>query len=266
MPLLSRVVIDSSGRNADRFPRADDFETDVSHLDLDDVMEIRLVYVSIPFPEPHVARGRDLLHIDGGKDGPGAACRLTRGSYSNAAQLARELTLSLRRDMGPGFSANTTRLGRIAIEAFVPFTLRTTAAAKARDALGFPESVPLPGSAATVLGFAVSGADQPALPAGNRYLALAENAPLARSDEVAILRISDVCGVKSQTPAFDRAFAVLHNGHAADPLPCVHAYDPPRTTIKTLRIRLVRRDGQPFDTDGRDLTLHLDVVKGKPYR
>lgn len=266
MLLLSRVVIDSSGRNADRFPRSNDFETDLSYLDLDDVVEIRLVYASLPFPEPHVTRGRDLLYIDGGKDGPGATCRLTRGSYANAAQLARELTLSLRRDMGPGFSAYTTRLGRIAIASFTPFTLRTTGPVKTRDTIGFPESVPLTGSAAAVLGYAVQGADQLALPVGNRFFAIAENAPLARVDEVAIVRVSNVCGVKSQTPAFDRAFAVLHNGREIDPLPNVHANDPPRTTIKTLRIQLVRRDGLPFDTDGRDLTLHLDVVKGKPYR
>lgn len=260
--LLSRVVIDSSARNPDRFPSSNDFETDVSHLYLDDIVEIRLVYASVPLPEPHVSRGRDLLYLDGGAS---PTVKLTRGKYDSAAHLCRELTLSLRRDAGPGFTAYVTRQGRVAIASFTPFTVNTTSPFKSKDSKGFAQAVPLTGSAASVLGFAI-GAPQPALPVENRFFAIAEHAPLNKVDEVAIVRISHVCGVKSNSLPFDRAFAVLHGGREIDPLPTVHANEPPRVNLSTLRVQIQRRDGTPFDMDGRDMTLHLDVVKQKPYR
>ena len=257
--LSSRVVIDSSARNADRFPDSNDFEADLADLDLDDVVEVRLVYAAIPAPEPHLTRGRNLLHIND------SICRLPRGSFPNSAALCREITPCLRRDLGPGFSAYPTRLGRVGVVSFTPFTLKTTADVASKDRRGFAVSVPLVGSAASVLGFTV-GKPQHALAVGNKYHVIADNTALSKVDEVAIIRISNVCGVKSNAGAFDRAFAVLHNGRELDPLPSVHVNDPPRVAIKSLRIKVVRRDGTPYDTDGRDLTLHLDILKGKPYR
>lgn len=259
MLLLSRVVIDSSGRNADRFPDSNDFEADLSYLNLEDVVEIRLVYASLPPPEPHITRGRNLLYIDD------KVCNITRGTFANSTALCRELTACLLRDIGPAFTAHPTRLGRVNIVSFVPFTIKTTGDIKSKDRIGFSESVPLVSSAASVLGYTI-GKQQPALQVNNKYYAIADNAALTKIDEVAIIRISNVCGIKSNANAFDRAFAVLHNGRELDALPNIHANDPPRVTIKSLRIKLVRRDGTPYDTDGRDLTLHLDIVKGKPYR
>ncbi len=245
--LLSRVVIDSSARNAARYPSASDFEVDLTDMDLDGVSEVRLVHASVPFPEPHVTRGRDLLFIAGGNQ---AACRLTRGTYASTAQLCGELSQALRRDMGPGFSANQTSLGRVAIQSFTDFAVQTGVVRTGRD--GFPTKEPLTGSAAAV----------PAAAVGNRFVAVAHHAPLANRDEVAVVRISNVCGVKSSQQHFDRSFAVLHSAGATDPLPNVHSSNPP-CALRTLRVRLLRRDGQPFDTDGRDVTLHLDVVRRK---
>ena len=260
--LKYRVVVDSSVRNISRFPKANDFQTDVSALDLVDVVEVCLVYASVPFPEPDITTSRNLLYITGGNS---PTCALTRGTYVNAAQLCRELSMSLRRDMGPGFSATTSRLGRVTVASFTPFTITTTSATQTTtDSNGFSQSVPLPGSAASVLGFAV-GAPQAAVQAGNKYYAVADNACLSRVDQVAVIRVNEICGVQSTAPVFDRSFAVMHNGREIDPLPTVHANDPSRVAIRTLRVRLLRRDGSLFDTDGRNMTLHLDFIVNKQY-
>jgi len=259
--LLSRVVIDSAVRNVERFPSANEFETDVSDLYLQEIVEVRLVYANIPFPEPHVTRGRNALYLTGGAS---PACILTSGEYSSVLQLCSELTLSLRRDAGPGFYAYPTHLGRVAIASFTPFTVNTVSTTQIRDALGFPQNAPLQGSAASVLGFAPTPGGQAALAVGSKYLAMGTHPPLSQVDQVAIVRVTDACAIKSSSRAFDRAFAVLHNGRDLDPLPSVHVNDPARVTLKKLRIRLERRDGELFDTDGRDFTLHLDFVKWKP--
>ena len=257
--LVSRVVIDSSGRNANRYPDANDFEIDLSELSLDDVIELRLVYAALPTPEPHLTRGRNLIYIND------KVCNLTRGMYAHSTALCRELTLCLRRDLGPAFFVYPTNLGRVGLQSFTPFTVKTTGDIKSKDRRGFTESVPLVGSAASILGFTI-GPPQQAIHVGNKYFAIADNTALSTVDEVVIVRISNVCGIKSNATPFDRAFAVLHHGRALDPLPTTHANDPPRVSIKSLRIKLVRRDGTPYDTDGKDLTLHLDIVKGQPYR
>jgi len=262
--LLSRVVVDSSSRNATRFPSAADFELDLSSLELTDVVELRLVHAALPFPEPHFTAGRDALHVDGG-DAP--VCLLPRGSYTNAVALCSELSEALRRDMGPGFSAYATRHGRVALSSFTPFTVLTVSPVQASDGRGFPVYPPLPASASAVLGFANRTGGQVALPVGNQFVAVADNTPLSRVDDVAIVRLSDACAVKSDAPSFDRAFAVLHGDtRVADAPPTVHSNDPARSTLRTLRVRLQRRDGSQFDTDGRDVTLHLDVVRVKPCR
>ena len=263
--VVSRVVIDSSVRNPERFPSSNEFETDVSDLYLQEIVQVRLAYANVPFPEPHVTRGRNLLYLSGAAS---PACILTCGEYTSVLQLCRELTLSLRRDSGPGFYAYPTHLGRVTIASFTPFTIHTVSTTQTKDALGFQQNAPLQGSAAAVLGFAPTPGGQAALSVGTatapKYLALASHPPLSQVDQVAIVRVTDACAIKSSSRAFDRAFAVLHNGRDLDPLPNVHVTDPARVTLKKLRIRLERRDGELFDTDGRDFTLHLDFVKWKP--
>jgi hypothetical protein len=247
-----RLVLDSASRNATRFPSSNDFEAHLGHLDLRDVARLSVVYAAVPFPEPHVTGGRDALQIDG------ATCTLARGAYADVAHLCREATEALRRDVGPGFAAAPSRLNRVTISADAPFTLRTSEPYV--DARGHAGHRPLRGSAAAVLGFSTNVDHVAVRENDGAYVVAADHAPLSTADQVAIVRVREVQGLRSDSDHFDRALAVVHADRAVDTLPVSHTNDPPCRQLNALRVTVCRRDGSLFDTDGRDVTLHLDVV------
>ena len=261
--LVQKLVIDSSSRNTYRFPDTWDFEVDVSDLNLEDVTEIRLTHASIPFPEPHVTHGRNTLYLR--TAGGDKQCALTYGRYKDVKQLAAMLTDSLRRDIDPGFTVLATDVGNLLIASESPFTIRTVEDALSRHADGFMTQRPLPNSAATVLGLErtlVAGT-----PVDGRYFVSGKDLPLdIDSDSVAIVKLANVCSIRSSSQPFDRSFAVLHNGSCSDTLPTTHVNNPPQASLKKFRVSVLRRDGAFFDTCRKNVTLHLDLIKVKPYR
>jgi hypothetical protein len=67
-------------------------------------------------------------------------------------------------------------------------------------------------------------------------------------------------GQRSNTAIIDRSFAVLHNGRQVDALPTVHHSNPKTGSLTKLRIRLFRMNGEVFETSGKEVTLHMDLV------
>lgn len=258
--LLSRIVLDSAGRNSRRFPDTANFELYAEELDLADVEEVRLVHISVPFPEPQIAAQRNSLYVRT-SDGD-TRCVLPRGTFSPEA-LAVEVTTALRRDLSSNaFWCRSTAAGTLNIVAGRQFSILTTGVEKTHPD-GWKYEPPLPGSAATALGF-VDGGEIFSLQVGYLWSVAAPNAPAPAGARTAVVRVDGMCGIRSDAPALDRALAVVHEGKSVDPV-TIHAHKQ-SGRIKTIRVRILRTDGTPFDTAGRDVTVHLDVVRAKPYR
>lgn len=232
--LLKRVVLDSSVRDRVRFPTPTRFDADLSPLELRDVKEVRLVYASVP-PEPQIAAGRDRLYVR--SDGVDFVVVVRRGRYTAAADLAAQVSVHLQQTVtNAAMSAEYYGAG-IKIVSDVPFSV-----------LGGPDS------AAGALGF-----DVPANSESDPLMASNVLYSTSPSDSVAVVKIDGLHGTLSNSDTMDRAFAVLHDGRVMDPM-TIHGSKPSEPYMSRLSVSIVRRDGRAYDTGGRDVTLHLDVL------
>lgn len=243
--LTTRIVLDSSVRDKARFATSDRFDADLTELELRDVKEIKLVYASVP-PEPHIAVGRDRLYVR--SDGVDFVVVIRRGRYSAARTMASQVSLHLQQTV--------TNATMTAIYYGAGIKITSDAAFSLLDG---------PDSAARVLGFFTPATS--ALEVASHVL-YADSQPMDSSDgsdAVAVVKIDGVHGMRSNSAVMDRAFAVLHDGRVIDPM-TIHGSNPSEPFVKRLSVSIVRRNGDRYDTGGRDVTLHLDVVRNPERR
>lgn len=243
--LTTRIVLDSSVRDKARFPTSDRFDADLTELELRDVKEIRLVYASVP-PEPHIAFGRDRLYVR--SNGVDFVVVIRRGRYSAARSIASQVSLHLQQTV--------TNATMTAIYYGAGIKITSDAAFSLLEG---------PDSAARVLGFSAPASSNVEVASHVLY---ANSQPMDGSDgsdAVAVVKIDGVHGMRSNSAVLDRAFAVLHDGRVIDPM-TAHGSNPSEPFVKRLSVSIVRRDGERYDTGGRDVTLHLDVVRNPERR
>jgi hypothetical protein len=237
--MLKRVVLDSSVRDKARFPTSDRFEADLTELELRDVKEIKLVYASVP-PEPHVAVGRDKLHVR--SDGVDFVVAIRRGRYAAARTLASQVSVQLQQAVTNASMSAIYYGAGIKITSDKPFSL-----------LEGPDNV------ARVLGFVAPGSSTLEVASHVLYSASQPLDSSDGSDSVAVVRIDGVSGIRSNSEVMDRAFAVLHDGRVTDPT-TMYGANPSEPYVRKLSVRILRRDGSDYDTGGRDVAFHLDVT------
>lgn len=230
--LLKRVVLDSSVRDRSRFPTPSRFDADLTPLELRDVKEVRLVYASVP-PEPQIAAGRDRLHVR--SDGEDFVVVLRPGRYAAASDLAAQVSVHLQQTISNATVSAAYYGAGVKIVSDRPFSVLDG-----------------PDSAAGVLGF-----DAPTNSGAESASHVAYSSMVA--DGPAVVRIDGLHGLQSNSETMDRAFAVLHDGRVMDPM-TIHGSKPSEPYMRRLSVSIVRRDGSLYDTGGRDVTLHLDVM------
>lgn len=237
--LLKRVVLDSSVRDRARFPTPARFEADLTALELRDVKEVKLVYASVP-PEPHIAVGRDRLYVR--SDGVDFVVVIRRGRYSAARSLAAQVSLHLQQEVTNAAMSAIYYGAGIKLTSDAPFSLLDG-----------------PDSAARVLGLSTPATATLEIASHVLYAGSQPTDSSDGSDSVAVVKIDGVHGVRSNSEVMDGAFAVLHDGRVMDPM-TIHGSNPSEPFLRRLLVSIVRRDGGEYDTGGREVTLHLDVL------
>ena len=272
MAKVVRLVINSSDRNTTRFPTSADFEVDLRQLEIQNVYEVKRAYAAIPIAEPHVTAGRDRLYIRT-EEGQEIVARLPWGRYPDVKTLAYETTNAIRaatqRLFGDQvvFRCYVGTMGRLFLTAPLAFCVRTREYQESKHVDGHPYHRMLNDSAARVLGFS-SGTVGESLATGEFWASptpidlYAVPAPCnaLEMDEAVIVRVEGMSAQRSNNPVIDRSFAVLHEGRQIDALPTVHHSNPKMGSLTKLHVRLFRMNGDQFDTNGHDVTLHMDMV------